>query len=63
MRAVLKGTLVVGKQALRGFNVAQSWMESYDHFGQVNRVHPKMINGQTLDSIHYLPIRSELGVK
>ena len=41
----------------------RSWMESYNHYGQVNRVHPKMINGQTVDSMHYPPIGSEIGNK
>ena len=41
----------------------RSWMESYDHFGQVSRVHPKMINGQTVNFIHYPPIGSEIRTK
>ncbi|NGX47001.1 MAG: tRNA nuclease WapA [Chlamydiae bacterium] len=41
----------------------RSWMESYNHFAEVNRVHPKMINGQTLNSMHYPPIGSELRIK
>ncbi len=41
----------------------RSWMEGYNHSGQVIRVHPKMLNGQTLKSIHYPPIGRELGVK
>jgi hypothetical protein len=31
----------------------KSWMESYDHKGQINRVHPKMLNGQKLKSLHF----------
>ena len=42
-------------------NVRQ-WMESYDHSGQVNRVHPKSINGQTINSQHYPPTARELGL-
>ncbi|WP_386698366.1 hypothetical protein [Lonepinella sp. MS14436] len=38
----------------------RQWMESYDHSGNVNRVHPKTINGQTVDSIHYPPTYKEL---
>ena len=38
----------------------RSWNECYDHFGNVNRVHPKTINGQEISSIHYPPIASEL---
>ena len=32
-----------------------SYMESYDHLGNVNRIHPKMYNGQKLDAPHYTP--------
>ena len=39
----------------------RSWMESYDHAGNVTRVHPKMINGQTVNSPHYPPTGKELG--
>jgi len=39
----------------------RSWMESYDHAGNVNRVHPKMINGQTVNAPHYPPTSKELG--
>lgn len=42
-------------------NVRQ-WMESYNHSGQVNRVHPKSINGQTVNSQHYPPTARELGL-
>jgi hypothetical protein len=47
------------------FNTGQvrSWMESYNHLGTVNRIHPKMINGQTLNYLHYPPTISELGLK
>ena len=37
----------------------RSWMETYNHFGQTNRVHPKMINGQIVDSRHYPSIGRE----
>ena len=40
-------------------NVRQ-WLESYDHSGNVNRVHPKMRNGEILDLPHYPPIGSEI---
>jgi len=33
----------------------RTWMESYDHLGNVSRVHPKMYNGQTLNAPHYPP--------
>jgi hypothetical protein len=35
-------------------------MESYDQSGNVNRVHPKMNNGQAIDSQHYPPTQKEL---
>ncbi len=37
----------------------RTWMECYDHYGVVNRVHPKQINGQNLVSPHYPPIGGE----
>jgi RHS repeat-associated protein len=39
----------------------RSWNEVYDQAGNVNRVHPKMINGQTVNSQHYPPTAKELG--
>lgn len=38
----------------------RSWAESYDHKGNVNRVHPKTIDGQNLISQHYPPTGSEI---
>jgi RHS repeat-associated protein len=38
------------------------WRESYDHSGNVNRVHPQMINGQQVNSPHYPPTGRELGL-
>jgi hypothetical protein len=38
----------------------RTWMECYDHYGKVNRVHPKQINGQECSSQHYPPTRKEL---
>jgi len=38
----------------------RSWMESYDHSGNVARVHPKSINGQTVSSPHYPPTGREV---
>ena len=35
-------------------------MESYDHAGEVMRVHPKSINGQPVDAQHYPPTGAEL---
>ncbi|MBX3458281.1 MAG: hypothetical protein KF820_08025 [Candidatus Paracaedibacteraceae bacterium] len=31
----------------------RSWEETYTHTGQVNRVHPKNIDGQKVESTHY----------
>jgi RHS repeat-associated protein len=39
----------------------RSWMESYDHSGEVIRVHPKMNNGEVLNLPHYPPTGKELG--
>jgi filamentous hemagglutinin len=36
-------------------------MESYDHAGDVVRVHPKTINGQRVIGPHYPPTGQELG--
>lgn len=38
----------------------RSWNECYDHKGNVNRIHPKNINGQDVNSQHYPPTKSEL---
>ncbi|HRD55154.1 MAG TPA: hypothetical protein PLC42_02035 [Parachlamydiaceae bacterium] len=38
----------------------RGWNECYDHFGKVNRVHPKDLNGQNLNSQHYPPTKREL---
>jgi filamentous hemagglutinin len=38
----------------------RSWMESYDHAGNTTRVHPKMIDGQTVNAPHYPPTGKEL---
>lgn len=40
----------------------KTWMECYNHNGMVNRVHPKQLNGQELNSIHFPPIAKELGL-
>jgi hypothetical protein len=32
-----------------------TYMESYDQLGNVNRIHPKMYNGQELSAPHYPP--------
>lgn len=39
----------------------KSWMESYDHNGNVIRVHPKSLDGNTLNAQHYPPTGKELG--
>ena len=38
----------------------RSWIENYTHDGSVNRVHPKMLNGQDLIAQHYPPTKIEL---
>lgn len=38
----------------------RSWIENYSHDGNVNRVHPKMLNGQDLEAQHYPPTQTEL---
>ncbi|WDG42735.1 DUF637 domain-containing protein [Pseudomonas synxantha] len=38
----------------------RQWMESYDHAGNVIRVHPKSINGQPVSAQHYPPTGAEL---
>lgn len=40
---------------------SRSWEESRNHKGEVIRVHPKTINGQTVDSTHYPLTKKELG--
>ena len=37
----------------------RSWAESYNHNGEVTRVHPKTLNGQQLKSQHYPPTALE----
>jgi len=39
----------------------RQWMESYDHAGNIVRVHPKTINGQQIIGPHYPPTGKELG--
>jgi filamentous hemagglutinin family protein len=38
----------------------RDWIENYTKEGGVNRVHPKMINGQTVNVGHYPPTAKEL---
>ena len=40
----------------------RGWNECYDHLGNVNRVHPKNLNGQNLISPHYPPTGKDLGL-
>lgn len=44
-----------------GTERVRMWWESYDHAGNVVRVHPKMINGQQVNAPHYPPTGKELG--
>ncbi len=36
------------------------WEETYDHMGKVNRVHPKMNNGEILELPHYPPTKADI---
>ena len=38
----------------------RSWQESYDHLGNVNRVHPKTLNGLDVVGQHYPPTGKEI---
>ncbi len=38
----------------------RAWEETYDHSGNVNRVHPKMNNGEILDLPHYPPTKADI---
>ena len=40
--------------------VIRAWRECYDYKGMVNRVHPKMINGVNIKSLHYPHTEKEL---
>jgi hypothetical protein len=37
----------------------RAWSECYDQTGNVNRINPKMIDGQTIDSQHYPPTKAD----
>ena len=37
----------------------RSWNECYDHKGNVNRIHPKTIDGQDINGQHYHLTKSE----
>ncbi|MCW7554502.1 DUF637 domain-containing protein [Endozoicomonas gorgoniicola] len=43
-------------------NQVRQWMESYNEEGDVIRVHPKSIDGQIIESLHYPPTAKELGL-
>ncbi|MBI2353404.1 hypothetical protein HYV11_04155, partial [Candidatus Dependentiae bacterium] len=38
----------------------RTWGESYDYYGNVNRINPKMINGQNIIGQHYPPTGKEI---
>ena len=40
--------------------LVRDWAETYDHNGNVNRVHPKMINGQVVDLPHHPPTQKDI---
>ena len=41
----------------------RSWSECYDHQGNINRIHPKMIDGQQVHGQHYPPTKAEVFIK
>lgn len=53
-----------GRSHVTGWNPAtgqvRSWEETYDHSGAVNRVHPKMSDGEVLDLPHYPPTKADI---
>lgn len=59
-----RGASFVTEYNPKNGNVRQ-WMESYDKNGNVIRVHPKSINGQTVSGQHYPPTGYEInqGIK
>lgn len=40
----------------------RGWYEGYTHAGKINRVHPKMINGNDIVSLHYPHTKKELEI-
>ena len=38
----------------------RAWSECYDHQGNVNRINPKMIDGQQVKGQHYPPTQKEI---
>ncbi|MGC3893446.1 RHS repeat-associated core domain-containing protein [Pseudomonas urmiensis] len=36
------------------------WEETYDHSGKINRVHPKMNNGESISLPHYPPTKADI---
>jgi hypothetical protein len=43
-------------------NHVRKWEECYDHAGNVNRIHVKMIDGKSIDSFHYPLTKKELEI-
>ncbi len=43
-------------------NHVRQWEECYDHSGNVNRIHIKMIDGKSIDSSHYPLTKKELEI-
>ncbi len=42
--------------------IIRGWYEGYTHDGIINRVHPKMINGKEIFSLHYPHTKKELEI-
>jgi hypothetical protein len=38
----------------------RTWSEGYDQQGNVNRIRPKMIDGQIIETQHYPPTKADL---
>ena len=57
--AITRGSAFVTEYQPRTGQV-RSWNECYNQKGNVNRVHPKTLDGQTLRSQHYPLTKNEL---
>ena len=53
-----RGSSFVTEHNLKTGQVRQ-WNESYDQCGNVNRIHPKTLDGQDVRAQHYPPTKSE----
>ena len=58
-KGVTRGTSYVTEWS-SNTGLIRSWMESRNHFGEVIRVHPKVINGKSISFPHYPKTKREL---